>query len=219
MRRKRIIITVTAVVLPLILITLTFSSCTYPTRDENVLWSGFNFYVDENENGEYQSIPWEPDENWRLNSYWYFSVIYKSPDRQLLISYWTGDCGEMYVKQGGVDPYYDNLVYDRIEIYSADKINTGIYMDGYPFITQNTLQNATFSDFADESNKISKTVFESDGVYKYYVKLHCEQAFSWLFYVVEYQDSLYIYSLNEDFGYLVVDEFADWLRTLAPTLT
>jgi len=216
MKKKRIII----VLLVLVFVALLFSSCAYPTRDENKLWSGFNFYVDENENedeNEYLSIPWEPDENWRWISYWFFSSIYKSPDNQLLILYWTGGHGEMYVKQGGVDPYYDNLVYDRIEIYSADKINTGIYMDGYPFITQKTLQNATFSVFADESNKISRAVFMPDCVYKYYVKLHCEHAFSWLFYVVEYQDSLYIYSPNEGFGYLVVDEFADWLRTLEPS--
>ena len=127
----------------------------------------------------------------------------------------------MFAKEGVVDPNYDNINYDKIKVVVTDiDINAEfLEYEEYQPVVEKVLNNVSFSEYISQESLYS---LEGDSLwkveFKYFIQMHCSQGFWWNFHIFVADNKYYIRSINEEFGYLVVDEFADWLRAIEPTL-
>jgi len=208
-------------VIILVLVTLTILTGCVRHTDSGDIKHQFSVYIDANtSNGFY--IPISIDDDWKLVSYLFMERAYKSPDGELIFIFYGGKSdSEMYVKQGVAIPTYDNIIYDNIKVLptgGSGLIADFLDYDGYAQrVVDKDLQNENFDQFVNKEIVHPVNFDIAKGKFQYFIQMHCTRGFSWNFHVVEFDGLLYLNPLNEDFGYLVVDEFADWLRTLEPS--
>ncbi|MBR2975132.1 MAG: hypothetical protein IKC47_05265 [Clostridia bacterium] len=166
-----------------------------------------------------RSIVWIPDENWSKEER-FLEDIWTSPDKEILLTELNIGRGQsLYVKNGSPSPYYTNLEYDNITIIECTGyiFRTAFSGDYDPILANESLQNVIFYDFVEKDVVQENSIDYNWRDYKFSISLHSTRGFSWCFFVFIHDNDYYLASSNEEFGYLVVDEFADWLRTLEPS--
>ena len=204
----------TAICLLLIVVATLFTGCVRTDKEGKLLYNG-NSYSEVEIDGFYSPIV--PEDNWKTIGLtpWFFYPVKMSPSENFDVCrgaelYW-------YVKDGYSFPSYKTVNFDGARIismgYLVPSVELYYSLEKYDIVATEKFET-TIDKIVDRSI-VALGKIDSD--YRYCVQLHCEQDIYWVFYAYVVEGKYYMRSADEDFGYLLVDEFADWLRTLEPS--
>ena len=215
MSTKGKVFKIISVLMAMVFMSMLFTGCVRTDKEGKLLYNG-NSYSEVEIDGFYSPIV--PEEKWETIGYtWYFfKPVEISPSENFAVCrgtelYW-------YVKDGYSFPSYKTVNFDGARIismgYLVPSVNLYYSLETYDIVATEKFET-TIDKIVDRSI-VALGKIDSD--YRYCVQLHCEQDIYWVFYAYVVEGKYYMRSADEDVGYLVVDEFADWLRTLEPTL-
>ena len=215
MSTKGKVFKIISVLMAMVFISMLFTGCSYIDK-EGKLWYNGNGYVETSLNDE-EFLLILPDDDWKTIGYtWVFfkrKIISPSEELCVIVPKW------LYIKDGCNVPHYSTINYDGVRVI-PEKYPMGTLSVGFDLNEETILATKNFEviaiDKIVDSSIVAPCNINSD--YRFCVQLHCDQGFYWIFHAYVVEGKYYLHSANEDFGYLVVDEFADWLRTLEPTL-
>ena len=191
----------------LLLIAMLFTGCHHFDRNGKLWYKGNSYsMVYDNE----YFVPISYDYTWKTIGWTdMLKKVLISPNEEICII----GARYIYVRDDCVFPDYMLLQYDGAKIVVKDYA----YAPSSDILTMDAIEEfAPISiDAIIDGSICMECDFKED--YRFFLQAHCVEGFYWNFHIFVVDNKYYIKSINEDFGYLVVDEFADWLRSLEPS--
>jgi len=205
---------ITSVLMAMVFMSMLFTGCVRTDKEGNLLYNG-NTYSEVEIDGFYSPIV--PEDNWKTIGLtpWFFYPVKMSPSENLAVC--CGAALYWWVKDGYDFPSYQAINFDGVRIILSGHLipSLSLYYDLELYDIVATESFETTIDKIVDSSIVAPCNINSD--HRFCVQLHCDQGFYWIFHAYVVDGKYYLHSANEEFGYLVVDEFADWLRTLEPS--